>query len=109
MRIKSLVLGCFAAVLAAASAHAQGYYGQPYGYGPGPGYGGPGPGYGGPSYRRCLSSYGINDRLARSGWYPVALAGQSPDSAYLYMRVARGPEQRIAVVDGCSGRILQFQ
>lgn len=98
MRMKSFVVGCLATVCVAASAQAQGYGGY---YGGGPGYRG--------GYGRCLSSNGINNRLANSGWYPLANVGQSPDGAYLYMRVVRGPEVRIATVDGCSGRIVQMQ
>lgn len=94
MRTMMVLMGCFVTLILATNAQAQ-YYGES-------------PNYGG-GYRRCLSSYGINDRLARSGWYPLANVGQTPDGAYLYMRVARGPEVRIATVDGCTGRIVDMQ
>lgn len=97
MHMKSFVIACLAIVSVTASAQAQGYYGPP------PGYGG---GYGG-GYGRCLSSDGINNRLANSGWYPLANVGTN--GPYLYMRVARGPQVRIATVDRCSGRIVQMQ
>lgn len=97
MRAKCLAslsaLACLVATSFATTAEAQYYGGGFYGGGP----------------RRCLSSYGINDRLARSGYYPHALVGQSPDGRILYMQVSQGYRYLVATVDGCSGRILQLR
>jgi hypothetical protein len=118
MNTKSLVLltamAGAAVVSFNASAEAQGRrYWQPD-----PGYqqdyrggyqgGGRQPDYGYAPRGRCLSSDGINDSLARNGWYPLANVGGSPDGSVIHMRVGQGHRQLIAAVDGCSGRILKM-
>ncbi len=56
---------------------------------------------------RCLSSYGINESLARRGLYPLANVGGDPYGRYIYMRVARGNEQFVVTVDGCTGQVMR--
>src|SRR5882762_4744415 len=94
MSAKSLALLSATALLASATnAHAQGWRndgGSGYGYRP-----------------RCLSSYGINESLARRGLYPLANVGGDPYGRYIYMRVARGNEQFVVTVDGCTGQVMR--
>jgi hypothetical protein len=94
MSAKSLALLSATALLAVASAttaHAQGWRNDDgYGYRP-----------------RCLSSYGINESLARRGLYPLANVGGDPYGRYIYMRVARGNEQFVVTVDGCTGQVMR--
>ncbi len=91
--LTSLTAATCLAVVAVTTAQAQGWR-----YDDGPGYG----------YRpRCLSSYGINESLARRGLYPLANVGGDPYGRAIYMRVARGGEQFVVTVDGCTGQILR--
>jgi hypothetical protein len=64
-----------------------------------------GRGYG---YRpRCLSSDGINDRLASMGLYPIANVGGDPYGRFIYMRVRRGYQELVVTVDGCTGQVVR--
>ena len=77
----------------ATSAQAQGWRyddGRGYGYRP-----------------RCLSSDGINDRLASMGLYPIAYVGGDPYGRYIYMVVRRGYQELVVTVDGCTGQVVR--